>query len=284
MTDAYREVFEYLLLINALGKPVRIILIIALAWLALRIGGVAIQRLLTQREGRGIAMPEQRAKTLSGLLSSLLRYTVYFIAGVTILDELTGKISTILASAGIVGLAISFGSQSLVKDVITGFFIIFENQFAVGEYIQAAGVEGIVEEIGLRMTKLRDFNGELHYVPNGEIGKVTNHSRGTKRALVEIGVAYEEDLDRVLKVMADVCQQAARDLPDIVEGPDVLGVVALGESEVTIRVVAMTRPLEKWKIERELLKRIKLAFDQAGIEIPYPRRIVLSSVPAKARD
>lgn len=273
-----------MLLINALGKPVRIILIIALAWLALRIGGVAIQRLLTQREGRGIAMPEQRAKTLSGLLSSLLRYTVYFIAGVTILDELTGKISTILASAGIVGLAISFGSQSLVKDVITGFFIIFENQFAVGEYIQAAGVEGIVEEIGLRMTKLRDFNGELHYVPNGEIGKVTNHSRGTKRALVEIGVAYEEDLDRVLKVMADVCQQAARDLPDIVEGPDVLGVVALGESEVTIRVVAMTRPLEKWKIERELLKRIKLAFDQAGIEIPYPRRIVLSSVPAKARD
>lgn len=274
--DTFQQLSEYVFLLDTLGKPFRILLIILLAWIALRIGGMAIGRLFVKREGRSIPIPEARARTLNGLLNSLLRYLVYFIAGVTILDELTGRISTILAGAGIFGLAISFGAQSLVKDVITGFFIIFENQFAVGEYVQVAGAEGIVEEIGLRMTKIRDFGGELHFIPNGEIGKVTNHSRGAKRALIEVGVAYEEDLDRVLKVASAVCQQTARELPAIVEGPEVLGVVALGESEVKIRVVAMTKPMDKWMVERELLRRLKQGFDQVGIEIPYPRRVIFS--------
>lgn len=143
-------------------------------------------------------------------------------------------------------------------------------------------MSGLVEEVGLRLTKLRDWGGEVHIIPNGEITRVTNYARGSMRALVEVGVAYEENLDRVLEVMQETCQEVARDFPVITEGPNVLGVVKLGDSEMVIRVVAHTQPFEQWGVERELRKRIKQAFDREGIEIPYPRRVVL--VPGQARE
>ena len=192
-----------------------------------------------------------------------------------ILEELGVKTASLLAGAGIVGLAIGFGAQNLVRDIISGFFIIFEHQFSVGDYINAAGLSGRVEEVGLRMTKLRDWGGELHIIPNGEITQVTNYARGSMRAMVDVRVAYEEDLERVLEVMRQVCQQVAQDFPVITEGPAVLGVVDLGESEVQIRVVAHTLAFEQWEIERELRKRFKQAFDREGIQVPYPRRTVI---------
>lgn len=174
------------------------------------------------------------------------------------------------------GLAVGFGAQSLVKDILTGFFILFEDQFSVGDYIQTAGVSGVVEEVGLRVTKLRDFSGELHIIPNGTVDKVTNHNRGNMRAMVDISVAYEEDPDMVRRVLDEVAAEMEGSIPTIVEGPRALGIVDLTDAAVVFRVWAKTLPMEQWAVEREMRRRIKLAFDLQNIEIPYPRRVVIS--------
>jgi small conductance mechanosensitive channel len=259
----------------------RIGLILVGAWIALRFSIIFLQKVFLQRDQSSL-LADARMQTLGTLIRSVAHYIVYFIAGIMILEELGIKTSSLLAGAGIVGLAVGFGAQNLVRDIISGFFIIFEHQFSVGDYIDAAGVSGKVEEVGLRMTKLKDWGGEIHIIPNGEITRVTNYSRGSMRALIEVGVAYEEDIDRVLEVMRQVCQEVAKDFPVITDGPTVLGVVNLGESEVLIRVVAHTLPFEQWGIERELRKRIKQAFDREKIEIPYPRRMLI--IPDKAKE
>ncbi len=251
----------------------RIGLIIISAWLVFRFACLFIDKVFFQKQ-KG-PLTDARLQTLGTLMRSVARYVIYFIAALMIFEELGVKTASLLAGAGVVGLAIGFGAQNLVRDIISGFFIIFEHQFSVGDYIDAAGVSGKVEEVGLRMTKLRDWGGEMHMIPNGEITRVTNYARGSMRAMVEVGVAYEEDLERVLEVMRQVCQAVAQDFPVITEGPTVLGVVDLGESEVRIRVVAHTLAFEQWGIERELRKRFKQAFDREGIEIPYPRRTVI---------
>jgi small conductance mechanosensitive channel len=251
----------------------RIGLIIFSAWLVFRFACLFIDKAFFQKQ-KG-PHPDARLHTLGTLMRSVTRYAIYFIAALMILEELGVKTASLLAGAGIVGLAIGFGAQNLVRDIISGFFIIFEHQFSVGDYINAAGLSGRVEEVGLRMTKLRDWGGELHIIPNGEITQVTNYARGSMRAMVDVRVAYEEDLERVLEVMRQVCQQVAQDFPVITEGPAVLGVVDLGESEVQIRVVAHTLAFEQWEIERELRKRFKQAFDREGIQVPYPRRTVI---------
>ncbi len=251
----------------------RIGLIIISAWLVFRFACLFVDKVFFQKQKGPV--PDARLQTLGTLMRSVVRYVIYFIAALMIFEELGVKTASLLAGAGIVGLAVGFGAQNLVRDIISGFFIIFEHQFSVGDYIDAAGLSGRVEEVGLRMTKLRDWGGEVHIIPNGEITRVTNYARGSMRALVDVRVAYEEDLERVLEVLRQVCQQVAQDFPVITEGPTVLGVVDLGESEVQIRVVAHTLAFEQWGIERELRKRFKQAFDQEGIQIPYPRRTVI---------
>jgi len=253
---------------------------LVLAFIGIKIGDVLIDRVLKPRT-QTYYFDERRILTLRTLAKSILRYAVYFIVGFTILGQLaalTGTtLSGFLAGAGILGVALGFGAQNLVRDVITGFFILLENQYAVGEYISTGGFSGFVEEMGLRVTKLRDWGGETHIIPNGQITVVTNHSRGSMRAMVEVGIAYEEDIDRALNVMNTVAREIAREMPDVIEeGPEVLGVVALGPSEVVIRTVAKTKPMEQWRVEREMRKKYKEAFEREGIEIPYPRRVVIS--------
>jgi small conductance mechanosensitive channel len=184
-------------------------------------------------------------------------------------------ITTVIAVTSIAGVAIGFGAQNLVKDIITGFFILFEDQFAVGDYITIEGMSGIVEVLGLRITKIRDFSGDLHIIPNGSITKVTNKSRGNMRALVEFQIAYEEDIDNAIKVINRVNKEMKKDFKQIVEGPEVMGVTALGDFGVTIRVFAKTLPMEQWGVEVELRKKIKNALDMEGIEIPYPKRVLV---------
>lgn len=256
------------------GKVLLILLIIVAAQLTISLSYVLVERLFKVRPVPGsLHFDEKRARTLMTIMKSVIKYSVYFIAIITVLDELNVPITAVLSAAGILGLAVGFGAQNLVKDVITGFFILFENQFSVGEYIETEGFGGVVEEVGLRVTKLRDWSGELHIIPNGRISVVTNHNRGSMRALVEVGIAYEADLERALLVLKQIAAGVARDLaPVITDGPDVLGVTKLDDSAVVIRIVAKTLPLEQWGVERELLKRIKEAFDKEGIEIPYPRR------------
>jgi len=267
------------LAMNAAFVGVKILATLIIARIILKFGYLLVDKFLkAEKEGK-IKFDERKIKTLAVLLKSVLKYVIYFIAGVTVLRVFGIPTESIIATAGIGGLAIGFGAQNLVRDVITGFFILFEDQFSVGDYIETAGLTGFVEEMGLRVTKLRSFSGELHIIPNGEIKKVTNHTRGSIRALVDVDIAYEEDIDRALKTLNEICQQMAREREDIVEGPTVLGVQELGPSSVVIRIIAKTVPLQQWSVERELRKRIKETFDERGIEIPYPRRVIIQQKP-----
>lgn len=253
----------------------RITVLIIVAKILMRFGFALIGNLFDVDQTR-FKLESRKAKTLDVLLKSVLRYVIYFLVGIAIIDALGVPTSSIIASAGIVGLAVGFGAQGLVKDVLTGFFILFEDQFSVGDYVEIAGLGGVVEEVGLRVTKLRDFSGVLHIIPNGSIDKVTNHNRGNMRAMVDVSVAYEENPDTVRSVLDIVASEMAADTPTIVEGPRVLGIADLADSAVVFRVWAQTLPMEQWGVERELRRRIKLAFDKEGIEIPYPRRVIIS--------
>jgi small conductance mechanosensitive channel len=180
--------------------------------------------------------------------------------------------TSILAVAGIGSLAIGFGAQNLVKDVISGFFVIFEDQFGVGDYITINNFSGLVEEVGLRTSKIRDFSGDLHIIPNGEIKTVTNHTRGSMRALVNVGVPYEEDVDKITNVLKQICEDIKKSRNDIIDGPSVLGITDFQDSQVLITIVAKTEPMKQWEVEREIRYRIKKVFDQEKIAFPYPHR------------
>ena len=179
--------------------------------------------------------------------------------------------TSLIASAGLVGLAVGFGAQNLVRDGISGFFILLEDQYGIDDYVAVAGVEGFVEDVGLRTTRIRDFAGDLHTIPNGEINFVTNKSRGPRRALVQVAVPYDADLVAAEQTLQQVALKAKSDLPEIVEGPSVLGITDLSQAQITFSLWARTEPLAEWKIERELRRRAKLALDEAGILPPYPR-------------
>lgn len=262
--------------VAALPLLIRLLLVIIFTRLALAFSKSLVQRLFLPDRKRSTLNP-QKAKTLETLLQSILRYAIYFLSAVTILSTMGIKTESILASAGIVGIAVGLGAQSLVRDVLTGFFIIFEDQFVVGDYVETAGLSGYVEEMGLRVTKLRDFSGVIHILPNSEISKVSNHSRGNRRALVEVAVSYEEDIEKVESVLEAAMAETAR-LPAVLEGPRVLGITQLGPSEIVFRIWASTKPMEQWGVERELRKNIKQAFDQAGIQPPFPRVVMYSAL------
>ena len=260
--------------LGVLSKLLMVLMVIIMARVILHFGYLFSGRVLKPREDKGY-LAEGRVETLRGLVDSILRYLVYFVAAVTILDTLGVGVTSVLAGAGIVGLAVGFGAQNLVKDVITGFFIIFENQYTVGEYISIAGVSGIVQEVGLRVTKVKAFAGDLYIIPNGNISQVTNYSRGNMRALIDITIAHEEDIDKALAVLEETSRHLADQVPEIVEGPNVLGAVDLSEYGVVLRVIAQAQPMHQWGVERRLRKAYKEAFAAAGIEAPYPRRVVL---------
>lgn len=251
------------------------LLILLLARLALRFGLSLIERLFTGTPEHHALIAENKARTMSALLCSVLRYSIYALAIVMILSRLQiVDIAPILAGAGILGLAVGFGAQNLVRDILSGFFIILEDQFSVGDFITTGNYSGIVEELGLRITKIRDFSGELHILPNGSIEAVTNRTRGNMRAIVDVAVAYEEDLEHVLAVLEELMRRFGEDEPDVVEGPTVLGVTDLADSSVEIRIFARTVPMTQWKVERDIRRAIKRKFDEVGIEIPYPRRVI----------
>ncbi|HHY45889.1 MAG TPA: mechanosensitive ion channel family protein [Firmicutes bacterium] len=261
----------------ALGKGAfSIIITVVAALILLRLSGPVIDRAIarTARPEKGY-FDDRRVKTLALLLKSAIRYAIYFFAGMAVISKLGVDTASLLAGAGLAGLAIGFGAQSLVKDVINGFFILFEDQFGVGDYVGINDVSGIVEDIGLRVTRIRDFGGQLHIVPNSQISRVTNYMGSSMRVLFEVGVAYDSDVDHVLEVLARDFEKARTEIPGIVEGPTVLGVSDLAESAIKIMVIARTQPMEQWRVERELKKRIKQLLDREGIIIPYPHMNVI---------
>lgn len=259
---------------KVLVKATKIILIIILARLVIRITNALIDKFIDNRDKVKLKLDENRINTAKGILKSITRYTIYFIALVPILSEMNIDIKSIIAAAGIGGLAIGFGAQNLVKDIITGFFILFEDQFSVGDYIEIEGKNGIVEEMALRITKIRDFSGDLHIIPNGSITRVTNRCRGNMRAKVDMSIAYEENIERAIEVLNKTSESISKENNDIIEGPIVLGVTNFGASDVIITIIAKVKPMSQWEVERTMRKRFKEVFDEEGIEIPYPKRVI----------
>lgn len=252
----------------------KIIIIIVVFYIIKAIGKKLITRTFNRVTEKQKLSPG-RAQTLEKLSINVFAYAMIFTLIVIIFGILNIPISGLIAGAGIVGLAIGFGAQGLVSDIVTGFFLLLEKQVDVGEYITAAGYDGIVEEVGLRTTQLRSFDGTLNFIPNRQIGSLSNHSRGNMRALVDIGIAYDENIDQATAVIQEACSLYAEGNELIVEGPNVLGVQNLGSSDVVIRVIAKTVNNEQWGVERGLRKVIKEALDQNNIEIPFPHQVYI---------
>lgn len=222
-------------------------------------------------------MDEKKSTTLAGILKSVVKYTVYTIIIISVLNILNIPTAPLLATAGLGGLAVGFGAQSLVKDVFTGFFILFEDQYGVGDFVTIGSMTGTVEDIGLRITKVRAFTGDLYIIPNGEVKTVTNFSRGNSLAIIDIGIAYEVDADRAVAVLNKAVEEYYKNNQEsIIENPEVLGIIKFNESEVVIRTIARTKALMHWKVERGLRKCILEAFKDNDVEIPYPRRVVIN--------
>jgi small-conductance mechanosensitive channel len=221
----------------------------------------------------------QRAVTLGRVLVQSAGAVILTMAAFMVFSELGVNIAPVIAGAGIAGLAIGFGAQSLVKDVIAGLFVLVEDQYTKGDVISVGGVSGLVEDFNLRRTVLRDLDGTVHYVPNGEVRVASNLSKEFARVNLNVSVAYHVDIDRAIEVINQVGQQLASDPQfsgDIMEAPKVLRVDELGESGIAIKVLGMTQRLRQWDVTGELRKRIKKAFDQEGIEIPFPHMVVIS--------
>jgi moderate conductance mechanosensitive channel len=219
----------------------------------------------------------QRAKTMGDLLKSVITGALVAIFGTMILSQLGVNIAPIIASAGILGIALGFGAQSLVKDFLSGVFMIFEDQFGVGDVVDVGEATGTIEAVSLRVTRLRDLDGTVWYVPNGEIRRVGNKSKNWSRAVVDVGVGYDEDLARAKRVLGEVAHELWEDddyRSVIVEEPEVTGVEAMTPDAITLRVLVKTAPMEQWAIARELRQRIKARFDHEGIEMPHPQPMV----------
>lgn len=247
-------------------KAIGTFAVIIAAFIIMRLGGAFINRLFARAEDTQFG-GNKRVRTLVALSMSVLRYGVYFIALIIILSICGIQTGTLLAGAGVLGLAVGFGAKSLVEDVISGVFILFEDQFAVGDYITAAGVSGEVETLGLRVTRLRDSGGQLHFLPNGKIIMVTNHSRGGLRAVVDIGVAYSADHNQAIDVLIKACQKLFEEQTELlVQPPEVLGIVAIDPDRVLIRISAAAMPMQKARVEREIMRMSKEAMESAGIK------------------
>jgi small conductance mechanosensitive channel len=257
---------------------VRILAIIVAAWISVTLLQRAIRafrvRIASRFDDREAV---KRAETLGRVFRYMVAVVVSLIAGMLVLAEIGISVAPILGAAGVVGLAVGFGAQSLVKDYFTGFFILLENQIREGDVIKIADHAGLVEVVTLRYVQLRDYDGQVHFVPNGMITSVVNMSRGHAQAVMDIGVAYREDTDEVMQVMREVGRDIRADPAfsgRLLDELEIAGIESWAESAVVIRCRFKCRPLEQWGVRREYLRRLKRAFDARGIEIPFPHLTV----------
>ena len=269
----------------AMASALRIGVILVLAWLAMAFSHKLIRTFRiyissSMHDGEEV----QRAATLGRVFRYAASVIISLVAGILVLAELGISVAPILGAAGVVGLAVGFGAQSLVKDYFSGFFLLLENQIRLGDVVEAGGKSGMVEEITLRYVRMRNYVGHVHYVPNGSITAVTNMTRGFAQAVVDVGVAYRESVDQALEVMRTVGAElradaafAARILDDV----EIVGVDSWGDSAVILRCRFKVVAIEQWTVRREYLRRLKYAFDAAGIEIPFPH---LTVYPGQAKD
>jgi moderate conductance mechanosensitive channel len=268
-------------------RTARITVILLVAWLAQRFVGRLIRGLhgaLQRRAGDGQDL--RRAGTVARSLRYSLNVLVVLVAGMLVLGELGISVAPILATAGVAGIAIGFGAQSLIKDYFNGFFILIEDQIREGDVVEIVGKGGVVEEVTLRFVRLRDGDGHVHYVPNGEIKLVTNRTREFATPVIDVGIAYSADPDAALQVMREVAKDMRAD-PQwralIAEDLEVIGLERMADSAVVLRVrIKVVPPIQQWNVKREYLKRVKKAFDEHRIEIPFPSFMLYSQQPGQA--
>ncbi|MEJ2151383.1 MAG: mechanosensitive ion channel family protein [Gemmatimonadota bacterium] len=265
---------------DIVGRAIRVAVILgvgAVGYLFLRLLRSRVSRIGDDAPGPMADEHLQRKKTLGSVITTGGIAIILTVTFMMVVDEVGIPLGPLLATAGIAGLAIGFGAQTLVQDVISGFFILLEDQYAIGDVIAAGGVDGVVEKLNLRTTVLRDLHGTVHVVPNGEIRVLSNKTKGWSRAVIEVGVAYQEDPDRVIEILQELAAELHEDRVFgalLLEPPTVPGVEAFGDSAITIRMLAKTVPLKQWDVARELRRRIKHRFDAEGIEIPFPQRTI----------
>lgn len=267
----------------ALEPALRIVLIVVVALIARRLAGALIRRTVarvTAGDGDEAGQSERRAlrgATLGGVLGSVATVTIATLALLVVLGELGVSLGPLIAGVGIVGLALGFGAQRLVQDVLSGLFILLEDQFGVGDVVDTGGVVGTVEGVSLRLTRVRDVGGTLWHVPNGDIRQAGNFSHGWARAILDVDIAYDVDVGRATGIIEDAANELTRDdafAQAATGAAEVWGVQDLGADGVGLRVVVPTAPSQQWAVERELRARVKAALDAAGIEIPFPQRTV----------
>ncbi len=252
----------------------RIGVILFIAWIMLALSRNLIPMLRRQLQ-KQTDDPEQhkRLETLGRVFRYAVAVIITLITGMLVLSEIGISIAPILASAGVIGIAVGFGAQSLIKDYFNGFFLLMENQIHQGDVVEVADLGGLVEEVTLRYIRLRDYEGTVHFIPNGAVTTVSNRSRGFAYALVDIGIAYREDVEQVFQVIRDVAAEMRADAtlgPLIIEDLDLAGVDAWADSAVMIRFRIKVHPLQQWTVKRAFLLRLKQEFDRLGIEIPFP--------------
>ena len=261
--------------VMALGmKILQIVFTLFLCWVLIRLSHKLINKILeAQVQRKKLAMSERKASTLSTVAGSILKYVIYFIGLVSVLKQLGVPTESLLVIASAGSVAIGLGAQGIAGDMMEGFFILFEDHYAVGDVVTIQGITGTVESVTLRSTTLRDPMGSVHIIPNGSIGTVTNNCREFINAAVTVGIAYGESIDRAIAVLNDEMAKTT-DITDILETPAVAGVVGLDDSAVTLKVVAKCKVKTALGVEAELRRRIKNRFDQEGIEIPFPQQVV----------
>lgn len=263
-----------------------ILIILILSWLLMRVSSKLVRTFKKYITRTTLdAGSIKRAETLSQVFNNVAVVIISLITGMLILGEVGISIAPILAAAGVVGVAVGFGAQSLVKDYFTGFFLLIEDQIRHGEVVEVAGKKGKVEEVTLRHVRLRDFEGSVHFIPNSAITTVTNNSRDFSYSVIDLSIAYRENIDAVYAVIQKVGSEmrAAHDFKNIIkEDLEISGINELADSAVIIRCRFKVDPLEQWDVKREFLYRIKNAFDTAGIEIPYPHLTLYAGEMKKA--
>ncbi|MHB1162118.1 MAG: mechanosensitive ion channel family protein [Chloroflexota bacterium] len=256
-------------------------------WL-LQVAVRGVSRMVLQRDREPARELAQKAKTLSQVVETTGRIAIFTIAGLSLISLLWQDVTPLLASAGIAGLAIGFGAQNLVKDWLGGFFILLENQYSVDDVIKVGEYAGSVEKLDLRRTVLRTLDGSIVVIPNGEVRTVTNLTKEWSRVVMDVGISYDADIDGALGVLRRVGEELAADEEVgklLLEPPEVLGVEALGQYQVTLRMLVKTLPSKQWTVARALRVRVKKAFDREGIEIPYPHQVNVVKAPfGKAMD
>ena len=261
--------------VMALGmKILQILFTLFLCWVLIKLSSKLINKVLeAQVQRKKLAMSERKASTLSTVACSILKYVIYFIGLVSVLKQLGVPTESLLVIASAGSVAIGLGAQGIAGDMMEGFFILFEDHYAVGDIVTIQGITGTVESVTLRSTTLRDPMGSVHIIPNGSIGTVTNNCREFINAVVTVGIAYGESIDNAIAVLNDEMAKTA-DITDIMETPVVAGVIGLDDSAVTLKVVAKCKVKTALGVEAELRRRIKNRFDKEGIEIPFPQQVV----------